>query len=50
MTARALEIVTNPQRRKQMGIAAREHASSTFCHNKIVPLYENLYRRVLENA
>ena len=27
MAARALEIVTDPQRRKQMGIAARERAS-----------------------
>ena len=50
MAARALEIVTDPQRRKQMGIAARERASATFCSSKIIPLYEELYRRILAQA
>jgi glycosyltransferase involved in cell wall biosynthesis len=47
MAARALEIVTNPRRREEMGIAARHRASTTFCSQKIIPLYENLYQRIL---
>jgi N-acetyl-alpha-D-glucosaminyl L-malate synthase BshA len=47
MAARALEIVTNPHRREQMGIAARQRASTTFCSQKIIPLYEDLYQRIL---
>jgi N-acetyl-alpha-D-glucosaminyl L-malate synthase BshA len=50
MAARTLEIVTNPQRREQMGIAARERASTTFCSRKIIPFYEDLYQRVLANT
>jgi N-acetyl-alpha-D-glucosaminyl L-malate synthase BshA len=50
MAARALEIVTDPHRREQMGIAARERASTTFCSQKIIPLYEDLYRRVLAST
>jgi N-acetyl-alpha-D-glucosaminyl L-malate synthase BshA len=50
MAARTLEIVTNPHRREQMGIAARERASTTFCSEKIIPLYEDLYQRVLANT
>jgi N-acetyl-alpha-D-glucosaminyl L-malate synthase BshA len=47
MAARALEIVTNPERRKQMGLAARERATTTFCSSNIIPLYEDLYRRTV---
>jgi N-acetyl-alpha-D-glucosaminyl L-malate synthase BshA len=50
MAARALEIVTNPHRRERMGIAARERASTTFCSQKIIPLYEDLYRRILAST
>jgi glycosyltransferase involved in cell wall biosynthesis len=50
MAARTLEIVTNPSRREQMGIAARERASTTFCSQKIIPLYEDLYQRILANT
>jgi N-acetyl-alpha-D-glucosaminyl L-malate synthase BshA len=50
MAARTLEIITNPHRREQMGIAARERASTTFCSQKIIPLYEDLYQRVLANT
>jgi N-acetyl-alpha-D-glucosaminyl L-malate synthase BshA len=50
MAARALEIVTDPARRERMGKAARERASTTFCSQKIIPLYEDLYRRVLSQT
>ncbi len=50
MAARSLEIVTDPHRREQMGIAARQRASTTFCSQKIIPLYEALYRRVLASS
>lgn len=47
MGARALEILTGPGRREEMGKAARARAISQFCTTKIIPLYENLYQRVL---
>jgi N-acetyl-alpha-D-glucosaminyl L-malate synthase BshA len=50
MAARALEIVTNPHRREEMGIAARQRASTTFCSQKIIPLYEDLYQRILAQS
>ena len=48
MAARALSILTSPERREQMGKAARTRALSQFCTTKIIPQYENLYKRVLE--
>lgn len=47
MAARALDILCDPDRREQMGRAARQRALSQFCSTKIIPLYEDLYRRVL---
>jgi len=49
MGARALEILGNPERQQQMSKAARKRALRQFCSTKIIPLYEKLYRRVLEN-
>ena len=49
MAARALDILTNPQRRQEMGNAARQRALRQFCSNNIIPLYEELYQRVLNN-
>ncbi|HTV53363.1 MAG TPA: N-acetyl-alpha-D-glucosaminyl L-malate synthase BshA [Terriglobia bacterium] len=48
MSARALEILTDPAKRESMGQAARSRALAEFCSNKIIPLYEDLYRRVLD--
>jgi len=48
MAERALAILTDADRREQMGRAARKRASTQFCSDKIIPLYEALYRRVLE--
>ncbi|HKS96302.1 MAG TPA: N-acetyl-alpha-D-glucosaminyl L-malate synthase BshA, partial [Terriglobia bacterium] len=49
MAARALEILTDPDRRERMGRAARQRALKEFCSDKIIPRYEKLYRDVLEN-
>ncbi len=49
MAARALEILTDPAKREAMGRAARQQALDNFCSEKIIPLYEQLYRQVLEN-
>jgi N-acetyl-alpha-D-glucosaminyl L-malate synthase BshA len=50
MAARALEILSNPDRQAEMSCAARQRALRHFCSNNIIPLYEDLYRRVLKNA
>jgi len=49
MAERSLAILTDPDRREQMGRAARKRASTQFCSDKIIPLYESLYRRVLDH-
>ena len=49
MAARALDILTAPGRRETMGRAARARAQKQFCSDKIIPQYEELYQRVLEN-
>jgi len=43
-----LRILTEPGRREEMGRAARCRAIDKFCSTKIIPLYEDLYRRVVE--
>lgn len=48
MAARALEILSNPERQKQMAGAGRRRALSHFCASKIIPMYESLYERVLQ--
>jgi len=48
MAARALDVLTDPDRRERMGRAARERALSEFCSSKIIPLYERLYEELLE--
>jgi N-acetyl-alpha-D-glucosaminyl L-malate synthase BshA len=49
MAARALEILTSPERHSQMSKAARQRALAQFCSTKIIPLYEKLYERVLDS-
>jgi N-acetyl-alpha-D-glucosaminyl L-malate synthase BshA len=48
MAARCLQILTDPGRLKEMGKAARRRAIDKFCSTKIIPLYEDLYREVIE--
>jgi N-acetyl-alpha-D-glucosaminyl L-malate synthase BshA len=50
MAARALEILRDPERQAAMSRAARQRALRNFCSKSIIPLYEDLYRRVLENG
>jgi N-acetyl-alpha-D-glucosaminyl L-malate synthase BshA len=50
MAARALEILTNPEKHAEMSRAARQRALRCFCSKSIIPLYEDLYRRVLRSA
>lgn len=50
MAERAVEILSSPDRREAMGRAGRERALNRFCSDKIIPLYEQLYRRVLDGV
>lgn len=49
MAARALDILTDAERQRQMGEAGRKRALTQFCSSKIIPQYEKLYRRTIEN-
>jgi L-malate glycosyltransferase len=50
MAARALEILTHPEKHKEMSQASRQRALRQFCTDKIIPLYEDHYRRVLQKS
>jgi N-acetyl-alpha-D-glucosaminyl L-malate synthase BshA len=50
MAARAVEILTNPQRQAEMSKAARQRALKQFCSKNIIPLYEDLYWRVIKST
>jgi len=50
MAARALDILASPERREAMGKAARQRALKNFCSNNIIPLYVELYERVVLNS
>jgi N-acetyl-alpha-D-glucosaminyl L-malate synthase BshA len=50
MASYAVELLTNESRLRAMGKAAREMARSRFCASKIVPQYEEFYRRVIERS
>ncbi len=50
MAARALDILSDPKRREEMGNAARRRALAQFCASKIIPRYEKLYERILNNG
>lgn len=44
----AVEIIRNPDLGKKMGQAGRKRAVEVFGQDKIVPLYESYYKRILE--
>jgi N-acetyl-alpha-D-glucosaminyl L-malate synthase BshA len=47
MAEKALEVLSDENRRREMGKRARETARSRFCASKIIPQYEDYYHRVL---
>jgi glycosyltransferase involved in cell wall biosynthesis len=50
MARYALELLGDESRLRAMGKQARAVANSRFCSSKIVPQYEDFYRRVLEGS
>jgi len=46
----AIEILTNPERAQEMGKQGRQRATALFSKEIIIPQYENLYKRVLEET
>lgn len=48
--ARVVQLLRNPELHARMSDAARKTALTRFCTNKIIPLYENLYERVLKSS
>jgi L-malate glycosyltransferase len=46
----AIEILSHEERLREMGRACRQVAQSRFCASKLVPQYEEFYRRVLERS
>jgi N-acetyl-alpha-D-glucosaminyl L-malate synthase BshA len=50
MARYAIELLTDESRLRAMGKRARADAKARFCSSKIVPMYEDFYRRVIERA
>jgi L-malate glycosyltransferase len=50
MARYAVELLSDESALRTMGKAARAVAKARFCSSKIVPLYENFYRRVVERS
>ena len=46
----AIELLGDEKRLREMGKACRNVAQSRFCASKIIPQYEEFYRRVLERS
>jgi N-acetyl-alpha-D-glucosaminyl L-malate synthase BshA len=44
----ALQILTSPDRGREMGKLARINARNKYCANDIIPIYEAFYRKVLD--
>jgi len=47
MSARAIEILSDPQRQRRMGRAARDIAETKFNESRVVPIYRKFYERVM---
>jgi N-acetyl-alpha-D-glucosaminyl L-malate synthase BshA len=47
---RGVEILSQEDRRRDMGRQARRNAQAKYCSTKIIPQYEEYYRKVLERA
>jgi glycosyltransferase involved in cell wall biosynthesis len=50
MSRYAIDLLSSNDRLKEMSAAAREVALSRFCSDRIIPEYEEFYRRVLERS
>jgi N-acetyl-alpha-D-glucosaminyl L-malate synthase BshA len=50
MARYAIELLSDESRLREMGKACRAVAKSRFCASKIIPHYEEFYRRVLERS
>jgi glycosyltransferase involved in cell wall biosynthesis len=50
MARYAIELLDDEPRLREMGREARAMAKSRFCASRIVPQYEEFYRRVLERS
>src|SRR6202171_2755579 len=50
MARYAIELLSDDGRLREMGKACRAVAKSRFCSSKIIPEYEDFYRRVLERS
>jgi N-acetyl-alpha-D-glucosaminyl L-malate synthase BshA len=46
----AIEILSDENKLRQMGEAARASAQARFCASKIIPMYERFYRGVLDRS
>ena len=46
----AIDLLSDEARLKEMGKAARASAQARFCASKIIPMYEQYYREVLERS
>jgi N-acetyl-alpha-D-glucosaminyl L-malate synthase BshA len=50
MAGYAIDLLADERRLREMGRACRGAAQSRFCSSKIIPQYEEFYRRVLERS
>ena len=50
MAGYAIELLSDENRMREMAKACRAVAQSRFCASKIIPQYEDFYRRVLERS
>ena len=50
MGRKALEILSDEDRRREMGKHARQTARARFCSKRIIPQYEMFYERIVETA
>jgi N-acetyl-alpha-D-glucosaminyl L-malate synthase BshA len=50
MAKYAIELLSDQERLEDMGVSARASAQARFCASKIIPMYEDYYREVLERA
>ena len=50
MSRYAIDLLSDENRLREMGKASRAAAQSRFCTSKIIPQYEEFYRRILERS